>query len=130
QSFQMPPRQGIGLKIEISNFDERLQLLVNDCEIFDVEAWVGGGEEKERSSPPLELEVLGGPCRLNRLQVWRDIYFHDGGCYHFSQADLPRAGDAEYFLLGDNVPVSTDSRHWDEPGVDRKQILGVVSETP
>ena len=130
QSFQMPPRQGIGLKIEISNFDGRLYLVVNDCEIFDVEALTGERDEGEGSNSQLELEIFGGPCRLNRLQVWRDIYFFDGGRYHFSQADLPRAGDAEYFLLGDNVPVSTDSRHWSEPGVNRKQILGVVSQAP
>ncbi|MCH2182900.1 MAG: S26 family signal peptidase [Mariniblastus sp.] len=130
QSFQMPLRQGIGLKIEISNFDRRLQLIVNDCEIFDLESWPEQERQTEGHETPLELAVAGGPCRLNRLQVWRDIYFFDWGRFHFSKAELPQAGEAEYFLLGDNVPVSTDSRHWGNPGVGRSQILGVVSETP
>ena len=130
QSFQMPLRQGVGLKVEISNFDRRLQLVVNDCEIFDLALSPDLGEGAEGVAAPLELEVAGGPCRLNRLQIWRDLYFFDQGRYHFSQAELTQAGEAEYFLLGDNVPVSTDSRHWGNPGVDRSQILGVVSETP
>jgi hypothetical protein len=35
-------------------------------------------------------------------------------------------GAAEYFVLGDNVPLSEDSRHWTEPGLPRKLLLGKV----
>jgi signal peptidase I len=130
QSFEMPPRNGVGLKIEISNFDRRLYLVVNDCKIFDIESLADPGQELGGNLIPLELEVAGGSCRLNRLQIWRDIYYFDQGSHYFSQTEPWRTGESEYFLLGDNVPISVDSRHWGNPSVSHSQIMGVVSQTP
>lgn len=39
-------------------------------------------------------------------------------------APLFRLGPDEYFVLGDNGPVSRDSRWWQSPGLPRSQLLG------
>ncbi len=77
----------------------------------------------------LQIGAYGGPLEVSHLQVRRDIYHLSpnrlGGDW---QADAPLADD-EFFLLGDNSPVSIDSRHWDGIGVPGNSILGKVIAT-
>ena len=35
-----------------------------------------------------------------------------------------------YFVLGDNVPISEDSRHWPSPFIPKKMILGIGRKLP
>ena len=127
QSFQMPRRTGIGLKVEISSFDQRLQLIVNDCELFDVEAFGFQAGVSQGDMTPMAMVIGSGVCRLNRLQIWRDVHYFDDVENHFTGERPRQTKDAEFFVLGDNVPVSVDSRHWESPAVTRSQIIGIVT---
>ncbi|MCH2178533.1 MAG: S26 family signal peptidase [Mariniblastus sp.] len=127
QSFQMPRRTGIGLKVEISSFDQRLQLIVNGCELFDVEAFAFQAGLGQADMTPMAMVIGPGVCRLNRLQIWRDIHYFDDVENHFSGNSPKQTKDDEFFILGDNVPVSVDSRHWEVPAVTRSQIIGIVT---
>ncbi len=61
---------------------------------------------------------------IRRLQVFRDVYYLDPqGLGRDWSAPAALAGD-EVLVLGDNVPISRDSRHWQQPGVPRQSILG------
>jgi signal peptidase S26 family len=75
---------------------------------------------------PLAIGTRGLGLSVDRLRVWRDIYYLDPrGLPRRWQLDSPL--DANHFaVLGDNQPVSIDSRHWEEPGVPRTVILGCV----
>lgn len=67
----------------------------------------------------------GLDLRISERRIWRDIYYLDpAGLSRPWQAASP-LGKSEYAVLGDNQPVSVDSRHW-EHGVKRQDILGVV----
>lgn len=79
----------------------------------------------DSSATPLAIGVSGaGACELHSLKVWRDIYYldphHRGGDWQ-----PPPLGPDEYALLGDNPPLSVDSRQW-ERGIPRQSILGKV----
>jgi len=78
---------------------------------------------------PLHPVAIGAHnihLELTNLCVWRDVYYLDPqGLSRPWQ--LPNAlGKNEYALLGDNQPVSIDSRQWDSPGVPRSALLGHV----
>jgi DNA-directed RNA polymerase subunit RPC12/RpoP/signal peptidase I len=78
---------------------------------------------KDLSAQPLSLEISGdGICRIESLRVLRDIYYLDaqrlGGQWKATATD-------GYGVLGDNPPVSIDSRHW-EDAIQPDQILGRV----
>jgi hypothetical protein len=81
--------------------------------------------------PPIEdvqplLIAADGAVELSDLRVWRDIYYLDPlGGSHPWQADGPLPPNA-FALLGDNPPVSIDSRHWPAAGIERQNILGRV----
>ena len=60
---------------------------------------------------------------VTRCQIWRDIhYFAEAAPPKF---ELPRTmAQGEYFVLGDNVAVSRDSRHFGPI----KKVIGVVQQ--
>lgn len=77
------------------------------------------------ASSRLQIAAAGGPAELAQLSVYRDIYYYGprGEDNLASQGPL-RAG--HFLLLGDNPPISIDSRHWPGSGLPRQHILGKV----
>jgi hypothetical protein len=75
--------------------------------------------------PRLQIGAYGGPLDITHIQVWRDLYhLTPSGLSGEWQSAAP-LGEDRYFLLGDNPPVSIDSRHWGS-GIARDQIVGRV----
>ncbi len=78
------------------------------------------------SRHPLAIGASGMAVEVTQLKVWRDIYYLEpGGPAQRWQTAVPLAA-TEVALLGDNQPVSIDSRHWREPGVPLANLLGRV----
>jgi len=74
----------------------------------------------------LAIGVVGAGCEVVEPRIWRDIYYLDPGSLS-RRWELPaRLGPDEFAVLGDNQPVSIDSRHWQPPAVARSGILGHV----
>jgi hypothetical protein len=82
-------------------------------------------------SQPLSIGAAGVTVQVARLCVWRDVYYtHPDGI----SADWSMAGSLEenqYFLLGDNSPISIDGRHGGPAGrIKRHDIVGRVIRFP
>lgn len=77
-------------------------------------------------APRIQIGAYGGPIEVTHLQIRRDIYYLTptslGGDW---RVEAPLAGN-HFFLLGDNPPISIDSRQWPDGGIPRKSILGRV----
>jgi type IV secretory pathway protease TraF len=78
--------------------------------------------DDEVSLPPPEVRVSAAAqrCTLSHVGLWRDIYYTnraDGGSpLHSATPDRPVAlGPDEFFVLGDNSPMSSDARYWTHP---------------
>lgn len=76
---------------------------------------------RQPTSRPLGIGARGGVIAVERLAVYRDVYYRNA----WPTAEFHLRPD-EYLVLGDNVPVSEDSRHWRQPGLHHKAILGKV----
>lgn len=75
----------------------------------------------------LAVAASGGACTLRSLRIWRDVYYLEpNGTSRPWSMEEALAAD-EYFLLGDNVPVSIDGRHWQSRGTPAQGIRGVVT---
>lgn len=113
--------------IEVSTIDHRLVVIFDGEEVLRHDAF------RPRADDPVALTPFGmsfpkGTVKMNRLQIWRDVYYLNEGPF-YADGDASKtfkAGDSEFILLGDNSPVSSDARYWEKPAIDLKQIIGNV----
>ncbi|MBM4004776.1 MAG: hypothetical protein FJ295_16070 [Planctomycetes bacterium] len=119
-----------------------------DFTLCDRQIWLHiDGEQLVHSEIPKELanntpaprgSIQFGACpyrrssldpawmRLERIRIWRDIYYRGTGVDDPSWNSAVPLADDEYFLLGDNPILSRDSRHWPARTVLGSQLRGKV----
>jgi hypothetical protein len=72
---------------------------------------------------PVRFGARGLTARVGRLKLFRDVYYTESRSRHAVNHPY-ELNDDEYFVLGDNSPVSHDSRRWDKPVVQRSLLIG------
>ena len=116
--------------IEFSSFDQTLMLRINGTSVFELREnesspKSGGGSLDGELKLPFRLGGSKGMFRIERFQLWRDLYYLPAPSGFEPSEDLKlTAGADEYILLGDNCPVSLDSRSWEKPGISRSKLIG------
>ncbi len=111
--------------IEVITFDRRVIAWLNGKEVVRFNLQVSG--ERGYSTVPFLIRGHSPKLTIHRLQLWRDIHYFDVMADRtVSGAPELRTGVGEFLLLGDNVPVSIDSRHWPQPAVHGSRLLGRV----
>ena len=78
------------------------------------------------TSRPIGVEARGGGCSVTSIRIYRDIYYLNnfGGDWAWGTGN-PLGTDL-FLMLGDNAPLSNDSRHWTTPGLHRNLFVGKV----
>jgi signal peptidase I len=102
-----------GARIELALCDGQVLFAVDEQLVFR-EEYVRSdvaGETVELSAPRLRIGARGTLASVDRLQVFRDIYYLDPLATGRPWQVPQRLGAAEIFVVGDNVPISRDSRH-------------------
>jgi hypothetical protein len=108
--------------LELSSFDRQISVAIDGVEPF--ESWK---LDPHLNSWPMPADIarISGtiPFEAASLKLFRDVYY---------TAELSDRGvrgpfvipNDEYFVLGDNSPVSSDSRRWEIPAVPRRLLVG------
>jgi signal peptidase I len=116
--------------VEASLVDRRLTVAVDGVPLFDPLDYDDPRPALGPFPGAVALGVTGtGGAAFSGLKIYRDVYYTD------ALANAPRRpfgvgkpyplGAGEYFVLGDNSPVSNDSRFWpDSPVVWRSLFVG------
>jgi len=113
--------------LEALVFDRRVMVAINGNLLFAPLDYENPLVGPPPGDSPVALGVRGGALTVSELRIYRDIY------YTSSLVDTPRhpsammspvrLGDDEFFVLGDNSPVSNDSRFWTEGPVVRGSMF-------
>lgn len=113
-----------------SLFDARWVLAVNGHIVltFDLQ-WQPS--DRGRPAPRLAIGTGNLPARLSRLSLWRDVDYVPPVGSHSPDGRSWQLGQHELMVLGDNSPLSRDSRHWPHgPGLPVRLIVGRVIGRP
>jgi signal peptidase I/rubredoxin len=108
-------------QLEFSTFDRQVLAAVNGVLLFA--PWECPTDEAEPSRVPVRIGARGLGVEVSRLSVYRDIYYTRGGGRNASDQPIQLGAD-EYFVLGDNSPVSNDGRSWVQGAIKQSQLLG------
>ncbi|WP_437230477.1 signal peptidase I [Planctomicrobium sp. SH661] len=108
------------LTIDFSLIDRQVVLALNGEEVIEPFSY-----EAASDVSPMRRPVRFGTAELNctvtNLKLYRDVYYTSRPDKEHSRFIL---SESEFFVLGDNSPVSVDSRVWTEPGVPRGSLIG------
>ena len=117
--------------VEMSLFDRQLLFALDGEVIFQrpleplsLPAKNGSDTANDSDSDePAKFGVRDLHVSVNDLTLYRDVYYTRGDGRH-GITEPYRLGPDEYFFLGDNSPVSLDSRSWADAIVSDNMLIG------
>jgi signal peptidase I len=126
------------VRVEFSNVDYRVTLRIDDRDVLrttrqqyapDIHKLLDAFDRKEEApKAQVCLAAANQACEISHLSLWRDAYYMNrkpsfdptgtgplrwASPYRFPNGLIP-LGDDEYFVCGDNSPISGDARYWDD----------------
>jgi signal peptidase I len=111
------------VRLEMSVMDRQVLCAVEGKLLYQPLLFSGSTKPRTEIREPLRFGAQGARVAVAGLKLFRDIHYTRGKGIH--GVDEPYELDQQsYFVLGDNSPVSLDSRSWADAKVDRKYLLG------
>lgn len=108
--------------LEMSLIDRQIVVAVDGQPLL--ESWPL--DVPDATPAPRSAVRIGGrglDVHIDQLKLYRDVYYTASRSRNGVNRPYELSTD-QFFVMGDNSPVSFDSRRWDEAPVDRKLLLG------
>ena len=107
------------LDLTLSTFDRQVLAAVGDRLLFEPLPFGETPLSGLRTRTPLRMAARGGAVSVRDVRLDRDVYYTPKG-----EGGRRTLAADEFFVLGDNSPVSVDSRVWPGGSVRRSDLLG------
>lgn len=111
--------------LEFGICDRQVFLTVNRRLVFR-RAFEPSDRSRAPTATPLAIGARQGELRIENLKVYRDIYYLEPNQLGQHWSMRTQAERGEVLVLGDNVPISRDSRRWPSAGLSHKSLIGRV----
>ena len=105
-------------RVAVSLFDRQATVAIDGEPVWTPVPFASTALTERPSREPLTL-TAAGRVRLVAPTLWRDVYVTPPD----DAAAVTLPGDA-FYMLGDNSPVSVDSRRWPIAAVPRSHLIG------
>jgi hypothetical protein len=109
--------------LEMSLFDRQVLVTLQGEPLFDPLLLDDERPATEPSRHPVRFGARGVRACVQSIQLYRDVHYTRGRARNGIDAPYT-LGPEEYFMLGDNSPVSSDSRNWPDGAVPAHLLLG------
>ena len=100
-------------RVEISLMDRQVLLAVGGKLAFKPHNYPAPESRDDTPWHPVRFGAKGLAAEVSALRLYRDVYYTDDVGRRAVDAPVQLKSD-EYFVLGDNSPVSKDSRSWSD----------------
>lgn len=131
ENVPLKPAGDRARQVELINVDYRVTLRVDGRDLIhttpeqyrpDMPMLLEAANQNRRLPLP-EIRIIADrqTCALSHISLWRDAYYMNRGTQaqwglpHDFPSHVMDLGEDEYFVLGDNSPISGDARVWDQP---------------
>jgi signal peptidase I len=113
--------QGEPAVLTMSQFDRQVLVAIDGELLFKPLLYAAEGDRPLLPRRPVRFGANGADLTVSQVRLDRDVYYTapEGA----ATATYTLADD-EFFMLGDNSPVSLDSRAWSHPAVPRSLLIG------
>jgi signal peptidase I len=108
-------------ELELSLMDQQLGLALDKGEVFTW-SYPNPKESGHTAWRPAWFGASALKARVGEIRLFRDVHYTSGEAGR-AQAEPVQLGPDEYFVLGDNSPISRDSRSWEPGQVLTSQLL-------
>ena len=108
--------------IEFSLFDRRALCAVNGAPVGPAASFERPADAPPPGDSPATVGARG-TVGVSNLILYRDVHYTRGRAVHGVEEEC-RLGPGELFVLGDNSPVSLDSRGWEQGAVPERLLVG------
>ncbi len=127
------PTRRSGTQFELAWCDGQLLFALGGRQVFrfrDPSVEEAGDVETawEETRTVFRMGARGGAWVVDRLQVYRDLYYLDPRSTDQPWQTPYRIGRNSYFVVGDNLPISRDSRHLGD--LSGEKLIGPVRKKP
>lgn len=123
RQLKFPTLQPGPHQVLVSNFDGQAVIAIDQQPIGEPLPLADTVEEPAAPwvERPARIGASGAAVSVKEMRLYRDVYYTPKN--DADRKTFPLSGD-EYFVLGDNSPVSVDSRCWENPGVPERSLIG------
>ena len=119
-----PVEPGRRRTFELSTIDRTLRAAVDGRLVLPPLALSDpAGPPKPGGDELLKLGAAAGDLEIHDVRIDRDVFYRDAAGQHATTSPW-QLGPDEFFMLGDNSPISLDSRSWTRPAVPRRLVIG------
>ena len=120
----VPVEPGRRRTMELSTIDRTLRAAVDGRLVLPPLALSNSSHRsKTGAADLLKLGAAAGDFEIQNVRIDRDVFYRDAAGQHATTSPW-KLGPDEFFMLGDNSPVSLDSRSWTLPAVPRRLVIG------